>query len=213
MITLVIADDHHLVRQGLRALLEQEGDMRVVGEAADGPTAVQLVEKMAPDILITDVAMPQLNGVLVTERVCKLGNKTRVMVLSMYADETLVRQALQGGAHGYLLKSSVAEELLLAVHAVYAGEVYLCPPISRMMVSNYLSPQAGFAPLAELSPREREVWQLIAEGHTNPAIAQLLHLSVKTVEKHRASLMSKLNVHDVTALVRLAVKHGLIPAE
>ena len=212
-IRVIVTDDHHLVRQGIRALLEKADDIEVVGEAADGQEAIDLVKRLAPDVLVMDIAMPRLDGNQATGRVRALGVATRVVILSMYSDETLVRQALRSGARGYLLKRSVAEELLLAVRAASRGEIYLSPTISGSILAEFLTPQTdadACSPLERLTPREREVLQLVSEGHTNSAIAKLLTVSVKTVEKHRANLMSKLNVHDLAALMRVAIKHGLI---
>lgn len=213
MIRVIVADDHHLVRQGIRALLEKANDIEVVGEAADGQEAVELVEHLAPDVLIVDIAMPRLGGIQAAERVRALGVATQVVILSMYSDPTLVRRALREGARGYLLKRSVTEELLLAIRAASRGEIFLSPGVSESVVEGLLAQRDDaeeVEPFDRLTPREREVLQLIAEGHTNNAIAQVLKVSVKTVEKHRASLMSKLDVHDIASLVRVAIKHSLI---
>ena len=213
MIRVILADDHHLVRQGIRALLERADDIEVVGEAADGQEAIELVQRLAPDVLVMDIAMPRLTGTQATERVRALGVATQVVVLSMYSDETLVRRALRSGARGYLLKHSVTEELLLAVRAANRGEVYLSPAISASVLDEFLTRQVDSeerSPFDLLTPREREVLQLVAEGHTNTAIAHILKVSVRTVEKHRANLMSKLKVHDVAGLVRVAIKQGLV---
>ncbi len=216
MIRLVIAEDHHLVRQGIRALLEKAVGVEVVGEAADGHEAVELVNRLLPDVLVVDIAMPGLNGLEAVSRLRALGVKTRALILSMYEDEALVRQALRRGARGYLLKRSITEELLLAVRAVSRGEVFLCPEVSGALLEDFLAapaePEEADA-LQRLTSREREVLQLIAEGHTNGAIAERLHLSQKTVEKHRGNLMAKLRLHDVPALVRFAVKHGLVSVD
>jgi DNA-binding NarL/FixJ family response regulator len=212
MIRVVVADDHHLVRQGIRALLERAGDIQVVGEAADGQEAVELVARLTPDVLVMDIAMPRLNGTEATARVRTLDVGTQVVILSMHSDPTLMRETLRNGAQGYLLKISVTEELLLAVRAASRGEIYLSPAISHFVVGDFLMRQSdtektGFT---ALTPREREVLQLIAEGHTNSSLAQQLQISVKTVEKHRANLTAKLDVNDIAGLTRIAIQHGLI---
>jgi DNA-binding NarL/FixJ family response regulator len=213
MIRVVLADDHHLVRQGLRALLERAGDIEVVGEAADGQEALGVVERLLPDVLLLDIAMPHLNGVEVVGRLRGLKVKTRALILSMYTDDTLVRQALRNGANGYLLKRAVADELLLAVRAVARGDTYLSPEVAGPLLTPLVAGLPGgeaATPLDRLTAREREVLQLIAEGHTNHEIAAHLTLSEKTVEKHRGHLMAKLTLHDTAALVRFAIRHGLI---
>jgi two-component system, NarL family, response regulator NreC len=213
MIRVIIADDHHLVRQGLGALLAAADDITVIGEAATGDEAISLVESLKPDVVVMDVSMPRLDGRQATERIQAMGLPTQIVILSMHADVTLVQQLLQSGVRGYLLKRSVSDELLLAIRAASRGEVYLSPAISDSVMSILLAlptdnPPQNMADL--LTPREQEVLQLVAEGHTNNAIADLLTISVKTVEKHRASVMSKLNVNDLPALIRTAIKHGLI---
>ena len=213
MIRVVIADDHHLVRQGIRALLEKAGDIEVVGEAADGQEALDLVERLLPDVLVLDIAMPHLNGVEAVGRLRDLKVKTRALVLSMYADDALVRQALRNGAKGYLLKRAVSDELLLAVRAVGRGETFLSPEVAGPVVSALVAApprSSDLDPLDQLTSRERQVLQLIAEGHSNREIASHLHLSEKTVEKHRSHLMAKLKIHDTAGLVRFAIKHGLV---
>jgi DNA-binding NarL/FixJ family response regulator len=213
MIRVVLVDDHHLVRQGIRALLEREHDIEVVGEAADGREAVELVERMAPDVLVLDIAMPRLNGIQALDRVRGLAVATQVVILSLYSDEATVRRALQSGARGYLLKRSVTEELLLAIRAAHRGGIYLSPSISQSLVANSLKGGADAepdSPFDQLTPREREVLQLVTEGRTNAAIAELLQVSVRTVEKHRFNLMAKLNVHDLPGLVRTALQHRLV---
>ena len=213
MIRVLIVEDHHLVRQGIRALLEKADDMLVVGEARDGQEAVELAEKLTPDVIVMDLSMPRLNGTQATERVRALRLPSQVVILSMYSDETLVKQALRCGAKGYLLKHSVTEELLLAVRAACRGETYLTSAVSGQIIADVLTPPGDSGdsqPYDRLSAREQQVLKLVAEGRTNNAIAQIMNVSVKTVEKHRSSLMQKLNVHDMAGLVKVAMKHGLI---
>ena len=213
MIRVVIADDHRLVRQGLRGLLEKAGDVEVVGEAADGQEALELVQRLLPDVLVIDIGMPRLNGIEAVVRLRGFGVKTQAVILSMYEDETFVRQALRNGARGYVLKRAGSEELLLAVRAASRGNTYLSPevagPVLTPLVADQKSGRVG-GRLDDLTSREREVLQLIAEGHTNRAIAARLSVSETTVEKHRAHLMAKLNVHGTAGLVRIAIKHGLV---
>lgn len=206
---LILADDHHLIRQGLRSLLEKSDDINIIAEAENGQEAVTLTERLKPDVLVMDIAMPRLNGIQAAEQIRGLGLKTQVVILSMHFDETLVRQALRSGVRGYLLKNSVVEELLLAIRAAGRGEIYLSPAISEIVVSDLMTGQSA-SPFEQLSAREREVLKLIAEGATNKTIAEAMNISIKTVEKHRTNLMSKLNVHDLVGLVRIAIKHGLI---
>jgi DNA-binding NarL/FixJ family response regulator len=212
MIRVVIAEDHHLVRQGIQALLEKAHDIEVVGEAANGQQALEQVARHYPDVVLMDLAMPHLSGLEAIERIHTLDVETNIVVLSMHSDETLVREALRKGAKGYLLKRSVTEELLLAIRAAVRGQIYLSPMVSRAVLDDFFahpskSEQGG---IERLTPREREVLQLIAEGHTNNTIAHHMGVSVKTVEKHRANLMAKLDMHDVAGLTRLAIKHGLV---
>ncbi len=211
MIRVLIADDHTLVRQGIRALLEHAGDVSVVAEAGDGLTALALAREHNPDVLVLDIGMPNLSGIQALERIRRDSPKMRVVFLSMHSDEALVRQALRYGARGYLLKNSLKEELILAVRAASRGEIYLSPAISNVLVDGYLlqSEQAASG-VDALTTREREVLKLIAEGHTNAEIAAILSISVKTVESHRANLLQKLGVTDTAALVRLAIQHKLV---
>jgi DNA-binding NarL/FixJ family response regulator len=212
-IRVLIVEDHHLVRQGIRSLLEKAEDIEVVGEAADGQEAVELTERLAPDVVVMDIAMPRMDGSQALVRIRALDAATQVIMLSMYSDEALVRQALRHGAKGYLLKRSVTEELLLAIRAASQGDTYLSPAISGPIIADSLALQTDaetLGPSAQLTPREREVLQLVSEGNTNAAIAEAMGISVKTVEKHRANVMSKLNVHDLAGLMRAAIKHGLV---
>jgi DNA-binding NarL/FixJ family response regulator len=213
MIHVLIAEDHLMVRAGIRALLEKAGDMHVVGEASNGQEALELVEKYIPDVLVMDIMMPRLNGIQAAENIRKLKLPTRILLLSMYSDEGLIYQALQSGVKGYVLKTSVSDELLWAVRAVATGKTYLSSQVSEIMVENAVNPRAPGQdrdPLSNISPREKEILQLIAEEHTSSEIAKILFISEKTVEKHRASLMEKLNVRNLAGLVRIAVKHRLV---
>ncbi len=210
MIRVMIADDHNLVRQGIRALLERAEDLQVVAEAADGFEALEMARAQQPDVLVLDVSMPRLSGTQTLERLKEVSAHTRVVILTMYSDEALVRQALRSGARGYLLKDSIKEELILAVRAASRGDIYLSPAVSSVLVDGFLNQPEEAGPLDLLTAREREVMKLIAEGQTNTGIARLLHISVKTVEKHRSNLMAKLGVHDTAALVRLAVQYRLV---
>ncbi len=213
MIHVILAEDHAIVRAGIRALLEKSEDVEILGEASDGQQAVELAEKLLPDVIVMDIMMPRLNGIQAAEKMRNAKIPSRVVLLSMYSDEPLVYQALQSGVKGYVLKSSVSEELLWAVRAAARGETYLSGPISEIMVNNVLKPRplnTSGDPLTVLSPREKEIMKLIAEEHTSNEIAEMLFISEKTVEKHRASLMEKLHVRNLAGLVRLAAKYGLI---
>jgi DNA-binding NarL/FixJ family response regulator len=212
-IRVVLADDHHLVRRGIGALLEKAEDIEVVGQAASGQEALELVERLAPDVLVLDIAMPGLDGLQVVGRVEFLEVPTRVVILSMYAAEALVARALRAGVNGYLLKGSSPEELRLAIRAASRGQTYLSPKIAQIVVRGYLDAEhrgGASGPVERLTPREREVLQLVAEGHSSPAIADRLQLSTKTVEKHRSSLMAKLGVHNAAELIRVALKRRLV---
>ncbi len=213
MIRIVVADDHHLVRQGICALLEKADDMQVIGEAATGLEAVELVQTLSPDVVVMDVSMPRLDGRQATEQIRELNTAVAIVILSIHADPILVRQFVQRGVKGYLLKRSIADELLLAIRAASRGEIFLSPTISDVVQTLLLSPSSGNEPKSVvdlLTPREREVLQLIAEGYTNNGIAEVLTISVKTVEKHRANLMTKLEVYDLPSLIRIAMQYGLV---
>ena len=208
---VLLADDHTLFRDGLRSLLERLGDVTVAGEAGDGREALKLIEEQSPDVAIVDITMPGLSGLEVAARAKRVSPATRVIILSMHAGEAYVAHALRAGVAGYLLKDSAAAELALALRAVRRGETYLSPAISKHVVGGFLHGTRGEAdPLALLTPRQREILQLIAEGKANKVIAADLGLSVKTVEAHRAQLMDRLDIHDVAGLVRLAIRAGLV---
>lgn len=211
-IRVLLADDHALVRQGLRALLESKPGFTVVGEASDGREAVQLVEELHPDVVVMDIGMPGLNGLEATTRIVSKGFDTRVVILSMYTDEIYVHQALRGGASAYVLKRAVYNELQLAIEAAYRGEKYLSPGISEAVVETYLRA----APVSDrlqayelLTSRQREVLQLITEGHSRREIAEILCISPKTVARHRENLLTKLGLQEDAELVRFALRIGL----
>jgi len=211
---ILLADDHTLVRAGVRALLEELPDVTVVAEAADGHQALAFTKAHQPHVVFMDVAMSGLNGLETTARMAKEFPDVRVIILSMHANEEYIWQALRAGASGYLLKSASTAELELALKAVGHGETYLDPGIARRVIAGYASGAAQQKSLIEqLSPRQREILQLIAEGRTTKEIAFLLNLSVKTVETHRAQLMERLDIHDVAGLVRYAIRQGLVSVE
>lgn len=211
--TIVLADDHIVVRQGLRALLETEPDFRIVGEAGDGLETVHLVERLQPDVLVLDLMLPGLSGLEVTRLVRQGSPQTRVLILSMYADEAYVMRALKNGAAGYVLKDSSAADLVQAVREVAGGRRYLSPPLSERAIERYAQKaESGTEDSYEmLTTREREVLHLAAEGHTIAEIAARLGISPRTAETHRANLMHKLGIHTQTDLVRYALRRGIIP--
>jgi two-component system, NarL family, response regulator NreC len=214
-ITILLADDHHLVRQGLRALLEGEPDFMVVGEAADATEAVQQGERLRPNVILLDLMMPGLHGLAALRQVVKGAPQTRVIILSMYSNEAYVFEALKDGAAGYVLKSSRADELVLAVREVVAGRRYLSPPLTEKVVEAYRQGTGGVAldPYDTLTAREREVLSLVSQGLGNAGIADRLFISVRTVETHRANLMRKLNLRSHTELIRYALRRGICPTE
>ncbi len=211
-IRILLAEDHTLVRAGIRSLLDSIGGMEVVAEASDGQEAVRLARKHKPQLVVMDIAMAGLNGLEATRRIRSETPDARILILSMHANEQYVHQALQAGASGYLLKDAATEELELAIQAALKGQTYLSPRISRRLVEDYLKQGEG-NPADQLTPRQREILQLIAEGRSTRAIAERLHVSVKTVETHRAQLMDRLDIHDVPGLVRFAIRTGVISAE
>ena len=215
-IRILLADDHHLVRQGLRALLEEEPNFVLVGEAADATEVVQLTDRVRPDVLLLDLMMPGINGLAALRQVVKCAPKTRVIILSMYSNEAYVFEALRDGAAGYVLKGSRADELILAIREVMAGRRYLSPPLTEKIVEVYRQRQSTGGVLLDLydtlTTREREVIHLVGQGLGNAEIAGKLFISVRTVETHRANLMRKLNLHNHAELIRYALRRGMLPA-
>ena len=213
MIRVLIAEDHLMVRAGIRALLEKAGDIHVMGEASNGQEAIDMTEALKPDVLIMDIMMPRMNGIQAAENIREKKLPVNILLLSMYSDEGFVHQALQSGVKGYVLKSSVSDELLWAVRTVASGKTYLSNPIAEIVVESAAHPRSALQdgdPLSNLSPREKEILQLIAEEYTSAEIGKMLSISEKTVEKHRTKLMEKLNVRNLAGLVRLAVKYHLV---
>jgi DNA-binding NarL/FixJ family response regulator len=207
-IRILLADDHAVVRQGFKMILGAEPDMEIVGEAGNGREAVEQAEQLRPDIVVMDVAMPELNGIEATRRLAASMPHTRVIALSMHKDSVYVREILRAGARGYLLKDSGASDLVSAIRAVASGESYLSPAVSNAVLDDYRKHVTN--PIDLLTSREREVLQMLAEGKTNKEIAVVLNLSVYTVDAHRGRIMEKLNVHSINELVRFAVRNGLI---
>ena len=212
---IVLADDHHVVRRGLKTLLEAEPDFDVIGEASDGLEAADLVERLQPDVLVLDMVMPGLNGVEVTRRAAKHSPQTRIVILSMYDNEAYVLEALRAGAKAYVLKRSTSEELVRAIREAIAGRYYLSPPLSGRAIEAYMekAKDVTMDPYGILTPREREVLHLAAEGFTSAQIATRLYISPRTAETHRASVMRKLGLRTRTDLIRYALRRGILPPE
>jgi DNA-binding NarL/FixJ family response regulator len=211
MTTILLVDDHRILREGLRRILESEPGFQVVGEASDGEQAVKLASELRPNLVLMDISMPRLSGVDATRRICDGNPDVKVLVLSMHEDRACVEQVLRAGASGYVLKDASTVELFSAIEAVCSGDSYLSPSITQQVVSA-LSRPGERTPRADasLTNREREVLQLIAEGFSSKEIAEKLGLSLKTVESHRANLMEKLDIHKVSGLVRFAIRSGLV---
>ena len=213
-VRIVLADDHTLVRAGIRALLEAAGNAEVVAECGEGREALELIGKHRPDVALLDIGMPGLNGLEVARRAAEESPRTKIVVLSMHADASYVREALRAGVAGYLLKGAAVAELPLAIESVMQGEKYLTPKISHTVIQELLRGETPpTSPLGGLTQRQREILQLIAEGRSTREIAQTLGVSVKTVETHRLRLMDRLDIHDVAGLVRFAVRAGLVLPE
>jgi DNA-binding NarL/FixJ family response regulator len=213
-ITVLLADDHLIVRQGLRVLLELDGDIRVVGECENGRQALRMARELAPDVVVMDISMPMLNGLDATRQIVKEVPATKVIMLSCHNDSDRVQQATQAGALGYLLKEDAATELIKAVREVKRGNAFLCPAISKRLIERYRESLLQGANRKDrsdvLTSRESEVLQLVAEGKSNKQMAAELCLSIKTVERHRQQMMDKLDIHDIASLTRFAISRGMI---
>ena len=210
---IVLADDHTIMRKGLRVLLERQSDFAVVGEAGNGREAIEIAEQQSPDVVLMDVAMPTMNGIEAAARITAAQPKTAVVILSMHSDEAYILRALKAGARGYLLKDSAENDLIQAVRAVAAGKAFFSPTVSKVLAEDYVrqvQQRGAEDPYDLLTARERELLQLIAEGKSAKEIAGLLNLSAHTVDTHRANLMQKLNVHSIPELILYAVRKGII---
>jgi DNA-binding NarL/FixJ family response regulator len=212
-VTLVLADDHQIVRQGLKALLESEKDLQLIGEAADGQEAVRLVEKLQPDVLILDLMMRGLNGLEVIRQLTRRVRRTCIVVLSMHRDEAYVLEAMRSGAMAYVLKEASMDDLIRAIRAVVVGKRYFSPPLTEAALEAYARKAEGAAPdpIERLTAREREVLMMTVEGHSGIEISERLFISPRTVESHRANLMRKLGVRNQRELVRYAMERGVVP--
>jgi DNA-binding NarL/FixJ family response regulator len=206
---VLIADDHALMREGLKAILSTAPDIEVVAEATDGRAALRLIAEVHPDLVLMDISMPGMNGIEALHVMCERHAEVRVIMLSMHSDAEHVTRALNAGAHGYVLKDAAGTELLNAIRTVRAGQNYLSPAVQHVIRRARAGPHASGSALATLSMRERQVLQLVAEGKSSAEIAALVHLSPKTVETYRSRIMKKLGLRDLTALVRFALKHGI----
>jgi len=212
-IKILLADDHTIVRQGLARLLEDQTDLRVVGEATDGRMALEKATALKPDIVIMDIAMPLMNGIEAAKRIRKQLPETKILILSMYSHEHYIHQLLETGISGYLLKDSSGRDIISAIKAAMKGETFLSPSISKKVVESYLSPRKSSSMeerYKQLSNREREVFQLIAEGHSTKRIGEMLYVSVSTVKSHKGNIMEKLGISNPIRLVHFAIKLGLV---
>ncbi len=212
-IKIILADDHKIVRQGLRTLLEKESDMQVVAEADDGRMAVRLARELSPQVVIMDVGMPDLNGIEATRQVLAESPGVKVIALSMHSDRRFVMNMLKAGASGYLLKDSAFEELASAIRMVLNNKIYLSTEIANIVIKDYLQGGGDESVFAVLTPREREVLQLMAEGKSSRQIADRLNISIKTVETHRMQIMHKLEIYSVAELTKYAIREGLASLE
>lgn len=209
MIKVFLADDHAVVRDGLRVLLEVQSDISVVGTAENGREAVRLARQLHPDVMVMDIAMPELNGIEATQQIHDASASTQVLILSMHSTTEHIFRALQAGARGYLLKDSAGTEVVDAVRAVHAGRRYLSQKIASTVIDDYLSERHRASPLDSLSPRERQILQLVAEGKSSAEAAAMLFLSSKTVDTYRSRMMQKLGIGDLPSLVKFAIQHGI----
>jgi len=210
---IVVAEDHTILREGLRALISSQGDLEVVGEAGDGREAIRQVENLLPDLILMDLSMPKMSGVEAIREIKKRIPETKILALTVHKTEEFILEVLQAGADGYIPKDASSNELMMAIRSVLMGKRYLCPSVSRVVIEGYLESRRtpeSTTPWDTLTKREREILKLIAEGHKNKEIGDYLCISVKTVEKHRANLMKKLDLHSAAALTAYAMERGLV---
>jgi DNA-binding NarL/FixJ family response regulator len=216
-VRILLADDHTIVRQGLARLLEEQPDLKVIGEATNGKVAVEQALALKPDIVIMDIGMPRMNGIEATKRIRKQLPKTKILILSMYSHEHFIHELLETGISGYLLKDSSGRDIIKAIHSVMKNETFLSPTISKVLVETYRSPNRKCSSIAErynqLSNREREVLQLIGEGRSTREIADMLCVSISTIKTHRANIMEKLNIDAPVKLIHFAIQLGLVDPE
>jgi DNA-binding NarL/FixJ family response regulator len=213
---LLLADDHEIVRQGLRSMLERQRDCEVVGEAADGRQAVTMTKELNPDIVVLDIAMPTLNGLEAARQILKMRPQTKVLILTMHESDSIIREVLDAGARGYILKTDAGRDLVAAVESLRRNKSFFTSRVSQMILDGFLKGDArpqdhGFGAI-RLTPRQREIVQLLAEGKSSKEVAVALNLSVKTAETHRANIMRKLDCHSVSEVVRYAIRNGIIEA-
>jgi DNA-binding NarL/FixJ family response regulator len=212
-VKILLADDHAIIRQGLRSLLEKESEIEVVGEAEDGRKALHLVRELAPDIVVMDITMPNLNGIDATRQIVSRNPKTRVIALSIHSNKRFVADMLKAGASGYVLKECLFDEFVQAIRTVAGGDTYLSPKITGMVVSDYVEYLAASRSVSILTEREHEVLQLLAEGKSTKQISLELHVSPKTIEANRRQIMEKLNIHSIAELTKYAIREGLTSLE
>ena len=212
---IILADDHKIMREGLRSLLDKQQDIEVVGEAEEGRTTVRLVTDLSPDVVIMDIEMASLNGIEATRQIVAKTPEVRIIALSVHSDRRFITEMLKAGASGYVLKDCSFEELVQAIRAVMANRIYLSPGIADNVIKDYVSflPRTDFSVFSILTEREREVLQLIAEGKSTKEIALSLHVSVKTIETHRKRIMDKLDIHSIAELTKYAIREGLTSIE